>query len=80
MKIMGKASTCIVFPNYIGGMTGLAYVHVGVRKVWATLTNGETLSIPRSEFPSELPDGNALAFMVAQAVTHGPGYLKNSNN
>lgn len=48
---------------------------IGARKVWVTLTDGETLSIPRKEFPATLPDGNALAFAAARLVADGPGAL-----
>ena len=69
------AQTLVAFPSYIGAMTGVGYVRIGVRKVWVTLTDGQTLSIPRAEFPSELPQGNDLAFMAARLVTDGPGAL-----
>lgn len=65
-------STLVAFPNYIGGMTGVSYVRIGVRKVWATLTDGATLSIPRGEFPPVLPDGNDFAFAVARKILDGP--------
>ena len=67
--------TLVAFPTFIGGMTGVAYLRVGLRKVWVTLTNGETLSIPRKEFPATLPEGNALAFAAARLVADGPGAL-----
>lgn len=67
--------TLVSFPTFIGGMTGVAYLRIGTRKVWVTLTNGETLSIPRKEFPATLPDGNALAFAAARLVADGPGAL-----
>ena len=53
-------------------MTGVSYLRIGVRKVWVTLTNGHTLSIPRKEFPAHLPDGNDLAFFAARLITEGP--------
>lgn len=70
------AHTLVAFPSYIGAMTGISYIRIGVRKVWVTLTDGEILSIPRAEFPVELPQGNDLAFMAARLVTDGPGALK----
>ena len=71
-----SASTMIAFPTFIGGMTGISYIRVGVRKVWVTMTDGETLSMPRKEFPAVLPEGNGLAFAAARLVTDGPGTLK----
>jgi hypothetical protein len=65
-------STLVAFPNFVGGITGISYVRIGVRKVWATLTDGSTLSIPRREFPPVLPDGNELAFAVARKLADGP--------
>lgn len=67
-----KKSTVIFFPNFVGAMTGVSYLRVGVHKVWATLTDGQTLSIPRKEFPTCLPDGNALAFFAARLIADGP--------
>lgn len=67
-----SAATLIAFPNFIGAMTGIAYLKVGVRKVWVTLTDGNTLSIPRKEFPAELPEGNDIAFTAARLVADGP--------
>lgn len=68
--------TLVAFPNFIGAMTGVAYLRIGVRKVWVTMTDGETLAIPRKEFPAELPDGNELAFAAARLITDGPGALR----
>lgn len=67
--------TLVAFPTSIVGMTGISYLRIGARKVWVTLTDGETLSIPRKEFPATLPDGNALAFAAARLVADGPGAL-----
>lgn len=67
--------TMIAFPTFIGGMTGVSYLRIGVRRVWVTLTSGETPSIPRKEFPAVLPEGNALAFAAARLVADGPGAL-----
>ena len=67
-----SASTLVAFPNLIGGITGISYVRIGTRKVWATLTDGATLSFPRREFPPVLPDGNELAFAVARKLADGP--------
>lgn len=67
--------TLVAFPTFIGGITGISYLRIGARKVWVTLTDGETLSIPRKEFPATLPDGNALAFAAARLVADGPGAL-----
>lgn len=65
-------STMVVFPCFIGGMTGVAYLRIGIRKVWVTLTDYRTVSIPRNQFPRILPAGNDLAFLAAQLVTNGP--------
>jgi len=67
-----QQSTLIAFPNFVGRMTGVSCVRIGVRKVWVTMADGETLSIPRGEFPAVLPDGNALAFSVARKIADGP--------
>ncbi|MFA5187000.1 MAG: hypothetical protein WC551_11010 [Patescibacteria group bacterium] len=64
-------STIVVFPTFIGGMTGIAYLRVGIRKVWVTLTDGQTLSVPRKTFPAILPSGNDLAFTAARIITDG---------
>jgi hypothetical protein len=70
-----RTYTLIAFPSFIAGMTGVSYVRVGVRKVWVTLTDNTTLSIPRREFPAVLPDGNNLAFSAARLIVDGPGAL-----
>lgn len=70
---MNAPHTLVAFPTFIGGITGISYLRLGVRKVWITLTNGETLSIPRKEFPAELPSGNDLAFVAARLIADGPG-------
>jgi hypothetical protein len=62
----------IVFPTFIGQMTGIAYMRVGVRKVWLTLIDNQTVSIPRNRFPTVLPDGNDLAFKAASILNDGP--------
>lgn len=71
-----NAVTLITFPSFIGMMTGVLYVRVGIRKVWVTVANGETLSIPRKEFPPEMPAGNELAFAAARLIADGPGALR----
>ena len=72
MNINAGAATVIAFPVFIGGITGVSYLRVGVRKVWVTLTDGHTVSIPRREFPAELPRGNDLAFAAARLIADGP--------
>jgi hypothetical protein len=67
-----KTATFVSFPHFIGGITGIAYARIGSRKVWATLTDGATLSIPRKEFPPVLPNGNEFAFMLASKIASGP--------
>ncbi len=64
--------TLVAFPCFIGGMTGVSYLRIGVRKVWITLTDNQTVSVPRKRFPNILPDGNDLAFLAARIVTDGP--------
>ncbi len=64
--------TMVVFPTFIGGMTGVSYLRIGVRKVWMTLTDGQIVSVPRKVFPSVLPQGNDLAFTAARILTGGP--------
>ena len=65
-------STLVAFPNFVGGMTGVAYLRIGIRKVWVTLTDSQTVSIPRRQFPRVLPQGNDLAFLAARLLTDGP--------
>lgn len=66
---MSSASTMIVFPSFIGSMTGVSYVQVGIRKVWAVLTDGRSIDFPRKKLPDVLPDGNSLAFEVAKIIS-----------
>jgi hypothetical protein len=64
-------STLVVFPNHIAGMTGIAYVRIGTRKVWATMIDHQTFSLPRRLVPVDA-EGNSLAFAVAQLIADGP--------
>ena len=70
MTIHPQTDTLVVFPNFIGGMTGIAYARIGARKMHVTLTDGQTLSIPRKCL-ERLPKGNDLAFALARLITDG---------
>ena len=63
-----EKSTIIAFPIYIGTITGVSYLRIGVRKIWVTHVSGGTIGVSRNKFPSELPNGNELAFLAAQIV------------
>lgn len=61
----------IVFPTFLGNMTGVQYLRVGARKVWITLINDHTLGVPRKKFPEVLPEGSELAFLAAKIALGG---------
>ncbi len=62
-------ASIIVFPSFVGVITGVSYVKIGLSKVVAVLTDGKTINFPRKKLSNVLPDGNLLAFEVAKIIS-----------
>jgi len=58
----------IIFPNYVGSITGVNAVEVGATYAWIHATTGQRIRVLRSKFtPQELADtSHALAFRARQ--------------
>jgi len=60
----------IVFPNYVGTISGVNALELGATYAWVHTTAGRRTRVLRSKFtPQELADtGHALAFKARQVA------------